>query len=95
MNTNKLQVLISGQWSTIRQGNLQYLMGYMDAMANQSPRLAHRIISKNAQVIESIEEKTEVYIGQIAGFPTPEQYEVAAKRALEKAGAIRTRMNKP
>jgi hypothetical protein len=61
----------------------------MDAMANQSPRLAHRIVKPEGKVVREIEEGTEVRIGQVAGWPTAEQYEAAAKRALERAEAIR------
>lgn len=86
---HKLQVSLNGKWMTIKHGSLQYLMGYMDAMANQSPRLAHQIVSKNDKVIEGIPERVDVGIGQVAGWPTAEQYESAAKRALEKAEAIR------
>ena len=39
--------------------------------------------------MRELEEKTEVRIGQVAGWPTAEQYEAAAKRALERAEAIR------
>ena len=40
-------------------------------------------------LVREIEEGTEVRIGQVAGWPTAEQYEAAAKRALERAEAIR------
>lgn len=92
---NKLQVLFNGQWMTIKQGAIGYLQGYMDAMANQSPRLAHRIVNPEGKVVREIEEGTEVRIGQVAGWPTPEQYEAAAKRALEKVEAMRERASRP
>lgn len=91
---NKLQVLLNGQWMTIKTGSSNYLQGYMDAMANQSPRLAHRIVNPEGKVVRELEEKTEVRIGQVAGWPTAEQYEAAAKRALERAEAIRN-LQKP
>ena len=88
---NKLQVCLNGQWMTIKQGNLGYLQGYMDAMANQAPRLAHQIVAPSGKVLDAIPERTEVSIGMVAGWPTAGQYEAAAKRALEKAAAIRER----
>ena len=66
----------------------------MDAMANQSPRLAHRIMKPSGEILDEFEERTEVSIGQVAGWPTPEQYEAAAKRALERADAMRERVVK-
>ena len=90
---NKLQVLFNGQWMTIKQGAIGYLQGYMDAMANQSPRLAHQIVAPSGKVLDEIPERTEVSIGQVAGWPTAEQYEAAAKRALERAEAIRNQKN--
>lgn len=90
---HKLQVLLNGQWHTIKQSSLEYLRGYFDAMANQSPRLAHQIVSLKDKVLDEMPERTEVSIGQVAGWPTAEQYEAAAKRALEKAEAIRKRGN--
>lgn len=88
---HKLQVLLNGQWMTIKQGNLGYLQGYFDAMANQSPRVAHQIVSPKGKVLDEMPERTEVSIGMVAGWPTAEQYEAAAKRALEKAEVIRNR----
>lgn len=88
---HKLQVLLNGQWMTIKQGNLGYLQGYFDAMANQSPRVAHQIVSPKGKVLDEMPERTEVSIGQVSGWPTAEQYEAAAKRALEKAEALRKR----
>lgn len=78
----------------MKQGNIDYLQGYMNAMENQSPRLAHQIISPNGKVLDEIPERTDVGIGQVAGWPTAEQYEAAAKRALERASAIRARQSK-
>lgn len=38
-----------------------------------------------------LEAREDVFIGQIAGYPTALQYELAAERALAKAKAIRER----
>jgi hypothetical protein len=39
--------------------------------------------------MEEIEAREDVSIGQVAGWPTAEQYERAAAKALEKAKVIR------
>ena len=83
--------MLNGQWHTIKDGNLHYLQGYFDAIANQSPRLAHQIVSPKGKVLDEMPERTDVSIGMVAGWPTAEQYEAAAKRALEKAASIRSR----
>lgn len=65
---------------------LGYLIGRGDA---PPPRLAMRAVRSDGQVIEERAAETEVSIGQIAGWPTPEQYETAAKRAMATAAQIR------
>lgn len=51
------------------------------------PRNAMRAIC-GEKVIDSVDEKQDVSVGMIAGWPTPEQYRNAAAKALEKADAI-------
>lgn len=66
-----------------------YLFGRQDT---PSPRLAMRVVRSDDKVIDMREANDDVGIGMIVGFPTPEQYEDAAARALEKADRIRKMM---
>ncbi len=66
---------------------LGYLYGRYDA---PPPRLAMRVIRSDGKLVDERPADDEVSIGMIAGWPTAEQYESAAKRALEKAERIRS-----
>lgn len=63
--------------------------GYINCSKYQSPRLAHRLVRSDGKVILETKANPNVSIGMVAGFPTAEQYEYAAERALEKAQSIR------
>ena len=85
-----------GKWFKILQGSLQYCQGFLDARKDYAPRLAHRLMRSDGKVMEETPPRDDVYIGQIAGFPTAEQYERAAEKALERARKIRERdMDRP
>ena len=71
---------------------LGYLLGCRDSRL--PPTRAHRMIRSDGKIIESYPANREVSIGMIAGFPSPEQYEAAARDALDKAERIRKVMNK-
>jgi hypothetical protein len=59
------------------------------------PGPAYRLVRFGANsaivVIRSLPSRAEASIGMVAGWPTAEQYEHAAKLCLEKAAAIRAR----
>ena len=80
-----------GEWLKIKQGSLQYCQGYMDAHKGHAPRNAYRLMRSDGRVIEEIMAREDVCIGMVAGWPTAEQYEAAASRALAVAKAIRER----
>ena len=88
-NTYKLEALCHGQWHKVIESSMQYCKGYMAAKREYHPRLAHRLIRSDGRVIDQFEASEDVCIGQVAGHPTAEQYEAAAKRALDRAKSIR------
>lgn len=81
----------SGQWYKILQGSMQYCQGFLDARKDYAPRLAYRLMRSDGRIMEEVPARDDVNIGQIAGWPTAEQYEHAAHKALDRAKAIRER----
>ena len=51
----------------------------------------HRVVRDDGEVVESWSVKTEVSVGMVAGFPSAEQYEDAARVAFDSAAEIRRR----
>jgi hypothetical protein len=83
------------QWHTFKKGiSKNYGHGYIDAMRDQYPRLALRMVDSGGRIMDSVNAASDVSVGMIAGWPTAEQYEVAAQRALEKAAHIRAQQKK-
>ncbi len=78
-------------WNAFQKGSRHYCNGYMDAMRGQMPRLHLRLVRSDGKVIDEIQSHDDVGIGMVAGWPTAEQYETAANRALERAEKIRNR----
>ena len=85
----------SGKWITIMTGSRDYCLGFFRGRLGFSPRLAQRVLrlisEKPSKVIIESASSGEVHIGQIAGFPSAEQYEAAAAKALAAAQDIRSR----
>jgi hypothetical protein len=52
-----------------------------------------RIVRSDDKIIEEVQAREDVSVGQVAGWPTGEQYKRAANQALEKAKAIRKTMH--
>ena len=69
--------------------NKSYCQGYLDCKAYESPRLAYRIVRSDGKVISELSAREDVSVGMVAGWPTPEQYEFAAEKALKRAKEIR------
>ena len=89
-HTYSIARLYNEEWySLIKEEYLQYCLGWLDRAQDQSPRPAYRLVRSDGKVVRLMPEREDVSIGQVAGFPTAEQYEAAAQRALEKAAAIR------
>jgi hypothetical protein len=88
-----LESFALGKWLKILQGSLQYCQGFLDARKDYAPRNAYRLMRSDGRVMEDVPARDDVNIGQIAGWPSAEQYESAANKALERAKAIRERAN--
>lgn len=83
------------KWNPFIKGRSRgYCDGYMDAMRGQLPRLHLRLVRSDEKIMDEIEAHDDVGIGQVAGWPTAEQYESAAERALERAAKIREQNSK-
>lgn len=82
-----------GEWFTpagLEEEQRGFLLGYMFGRADgPPPRLAMRVVRSDGKVVDERPADTEVSIGMVAGWPTPEQYEAAAERALATAAKIR------
>ena len=90
--TYQIEILSAEQWVTIlRDRSLHWCHGYLEAKSEFSPRLGHRIVRSDNKVIDEFPPGEDVNIGMIAGWPTAEQYERAANKALAQATFIRER----
>lgn len=85
----------TGRWFTLAGLNdvpLQYANGFVDARREAAgPTRPTRIVRSDGKIMYSHDGREECSIGLVAGWPSPEQYEAAAARALEKARRIRSR----
>jgi hypothetical protein len=92
-HTWKVEALHDGEWKKVIEASKQFCEGFLHARQYEAPRLAQRLIRDDGKVFYELPAKAEVFIGQVAGWPTAEQYERAVARALEKARAIRAKMS--
>jgi hypothetical protein len=89
-HTYTIETLFGDKWMPIIKGEyLQYCLGWLDRAQDQSPRPAYRLVRSDGKILKLLAEREDVCIGMVAGFPTAEQYEAAAQRALDKAAVIR------
>jgi len=89
-HTYSIETLFGDKWLAIIKGEyLQYCLGWLDRAQDEAPRPAYRLVRSDGKVQKLLTGREDVSIGQVAGFPTAEQYEAAAHRALEKAAVIR------
>ena len=81
------------QWFTLGGCSdvpLQWAHGFMAARQEMNgPMLPLRILRSDGKIVAENAGRIEVSIGLVAGFPSPEQYERAAERALQTAAKIR------
>lgn len=87
--TYTVEVNYLGQWGKTISDSRDFCLGYLNRVQYESPRLAHRMLRSDGKVIYALEAADDVAIGQIASYPTPEQYEAAAARAIAQAKRIR------
>ena len=79
----------SDYWTKVVDESLQFCRGYMHAKRDYFPRLAHRLVRSDGKIIEEFSAHDEVGIGMVAGWPSAEQYERAAAKAMDRADVIR------
>lgn len=89
-HTYTIETLFGDKWlAIVKLETLGYYKGWMDKASDSAPRPAYRVMRSDGKMVDTLCERTDVSIGQVAGYPTAEQYEAAAQRALEKAAVIR------
>lgn len=86
-----LETFSREKWLKILTGTMHYCQGFLDAKKDYAPHNAHRLMRSDGKIIEEVAANDEVNLGQIAGWPTAEQYEFAANNALACAKSIRDR----
>lgn len=96
-HTYSIESYCNNSWLRIIKDNpsLNYCRGFFDALRDTTtgPRNAYRLIRSDNKILDEIESNPNVSLGQIAGFPSAEQYETAANYALERAKLIRKSNN--
>jgi hypothetical protein len=89
-HTYSVEALHCERWGKLFGSETRdFCAGYLSHAQYCHPRLAHRIVRSDGKVVHEMKADSEVHIGMVASWPTPEQYEEAAKRALEQAARIR------
>ncbi len=93
--TYQLQFLRDDTWVSLfglQSSSLLYLRGFCEGSRSADGlRPAYRILRDDGKVVEEVREREKLPLGMVAGFPTPEQYERAAAKALAAAQALRLR----
>lgn len=89
--TYAIETYYLDKWAVIVRDTRDFCLGYLSRARDYSPRNAYRLVRSDGRVMHESPAYADVSVGQIAGYPTPEQYEAAAKRALAQAAAIRER----
>jgi len=81
-----------GKWNPFINGRSKhYCDGYMDAMRGQMPGLHLRLVRSDGKIMDEVLAQDDVGVGMVAGWPTAQQYELAAEEALDRARKIRER----
>ena len=88
--TYSIETLFGDKWlAIVTLAERGYCKGWMDRASSSSPRPAFRVMRSDGKMVDTLCERQDVSIGQVAGFPTAEQYERAAEEALKRAAVIR------
>jgi len=93
-HTYVVESLHNGKWIELFENTRDYCLGYVSHVQYCAPRKAYRIVRSDGKVMQELPAAEDCSIGMIAGWPTPEQYEGAAQRALEQAARIRRQREK-
>lgn len=97
-HTYSVQAHYLGSWHDIVRDTRDFCLGFLHARKDYAPRNAYRLIRGDGKVMNELPAADDVEIGQVAGWPTPEQYEGAAQRAIAQAARIReqrAKLNRP
>lgn len=79
----------NGEWTPLLTDTRDFCLGWFARDRTEAPATAKRVMRSDGKIVAECAPKEDVSIGMIASWPTPEQYEEAAKRALEKAEVAR------
>lgn len=93
-HTYVVESLHNGKWIELFENTRDYCLGYVSHVQYCAPRKAYRIVRSDGKVMKELPAAEDCSIGMVAGWPTPEQYEGAAQRALEQAARIRRQREK-
>lgn len=86
-----VESMFYGRWvRCIGPVSRDYARGYVDAVSDREtgPRAEVRIVRGDGRVEEHVPGRTEVLVGMVAGWATPEQIRAAAARAIERAEQV-------
>lgn len=90
----RIETYHEGKWIKILEGSKQFLEGYLYAKKDYAPRPHFRIVREDGRIVDELPCRHDINIGQVAGWPTAEQYERAGKDALARAELIRVRRDR-
>lgn len=88
-----VQVKHGDRWVTVcSEDSRSFCQGYLARVFDvPGVRLGWRLYdSKRERVLSELRPQADVSLGQVAGWPSAEQYEAAAARAMEQAQRIRS-----
>ena len=92
--TYALESYFMEKWTVIVRDTRDFCLGYLASAKNYAPRNALRLIRSDGKVTHETPAVDEISIGQVASYPTPEQYHAAARRAIAMASAIQNHQRK-
>jgi hypothetical protein len=87
--TYSVESYFLNKWTKLFTDSRDFCSGYLTHAQYSFPRNAMRIVRSDGKVVFELPESEDVSVGMIASWPTPEQYERAAERALKEAARIR------
>lgn len=92
--TYSIESYFIDKWIKLFTETRDFCAGYLHHAQSAHPRNAARMIRSDGKIMVELKADDKVSVGMVASWPTPEQYESAAKRALEQAARIREQQEK-
>lgn len=89
--TYHIETYHDGKWIKIVEDSRDFCNGWLHSRIAHAPRPAYQLVRSDGKILREHPARYEVNIGQVAGWPTAEQYERAGKDALARAELLRTR----